>query len=276
VTRTGRVRRRRIRIALALAIVAALVGAAIGIRSLLKTPKPPVVAGCEVTIGQATYSLDLAQASNATTIAAVGKRLGLPDHAVTVALATALQESGLHNLGYGDLDSLGLFQQRPSQGWGTPAEILTPHYAAAAFFEHLAAVPGWETLPVTVAAQQVQRSSSPDAYAQWESEARTLAEGLTGEVPTGLSCQFPGLPPGATASLSDAMSLELGPPTVGVAVLAARGWTVSAWLVGHATQFGITSVAFDGRAWTAAGGAWGPDPVAGSEVIVTRVHTGST
>lgn len=274
-SRTRRVRRRRIRIGLALAIVAALVGAAIGIRSLLSTPKPPVVAGCQVTIGQASYVLDLEQASNATTIAAVGKRLGLPDHAVTVALATALQESGLHNLGYGDLDSLGLFQQRPSQGWGTPSEILTPRYAAEAFFNHLAAVPGWEALPVTVAAQLVQRSSSPDAYAQWESEARTLAEGLTGEVPTALSCQFPGSPPGATAPLSDSMSLELGPPTVGVAVVPARGWTVSAWLIGHATQFGITSVAYGGKAWTSARGGWGPDPVAGSAVVVTRVHSGS-
>jgi hypothetical protein len=121
----------------------------------------------------------------------------------------------------------------------------------------------------------VQRSSSPDAYAQWESEARTLAEGLTGEVPTALSCQFPGSPPGATAPLSDSMSLELGPPTVGVAVVPARGWTVSAWLIGHATQFGITSVAYGGKAWTSARGGWGPDPVAGSAVVVTRVQSGS-
>jgi len=262
-------------VALALVGVAALVGAALGIRALLQTPKPPVVAGCQVTIGQATYQLDLEQASNATTIAAVGKRLGLPDHAVTVALATALQESGLHNLGYGDLDSLGLFQQRPSQGWGTASEILNPRYAAEAFYDHLAAVPGWDALPVTVAAQEVQRSSSPDAYAQWEAEARTLAEGLTGEVPAALSCQFPGSPPGATAPLTDSMNLELGPPTVGVTVGAARGWTIAGWLVGHATQFGITSVAYGGQAWTAARGRWGPDPAAGSAVVVTRARIGS-
>ena len=86
-----------------------------------------------------TYTLDIDQAANSTTIAAVGKRLGLPDHAVTVALAAALQESRLHNLPYGDRDSLGLFQQRPSQGWGTATEILTPSYAAAAFFRALTA-----------------------------------------------------------------------------------------------------------------------------------------
>ena len=256
--------------------VAAVAGAVVGVRSLLQTPTPPVQPGCEVSIGHATYSLGLDEASNATTIAAVGKRLGLPDHAVTVALATALQESGLENLGYGDLDSLGLFQQRPSQGWGTPAEILTPRYAAASFFQHLAAVPGWETLPVTVAAQEVQRSSSPDAYAQWEGEARALAEGLTGEVPAALSCQFPGPPPTGTTSLTQAMNLELGPPTIGVAVGPNRGWTVAAWLVGHATQFGITQVAFGGQAWTAARGSWGPDPAAGSQVSVTRVRAASS
>ena len=272
VTRSRRTRRRWLRITAVVAGVAVLAGAVIGIRALLQTPKPPTVPQCEVTVGQASYVLDLDQASNATTIAAVAKRLGLPDHAVTVALATALQESGLENLEYGDLDSLGLFQQRPSQGWGTPAEILTPRYAAAAFFQHLAAVPGWENLPVTVAAQAVQRSSSGSAYAQWESEARTLAEGLTGEAPQALSCQFPGPPPSGTTSLTEAMNLELGPLTVGAVVDANRGWTVASWLVGHATQFGITSVAFSGRMWSAATGGWGPDPLAGSQVQVTRVR----
>ncbi len=73
----------------------------------------------------------------------VGKRLGLADHAVSVALATAPQESKLRNLNYGDRDSLGLFQQRPSQGWGPPAKILVPRLAAAAFYTRLRSVPGW-------------------------------------------------------------------------------------------------------------------------------------
>jgi len=128
-----------------------------------------------VSTGAETYTLDIDQAANSTTIAAVGKRLGLPNHAVTVALAAALQESRLRNLPYGDRDSLGLFQQRPSQGWGTSAEILTPSYAAAAFFRELIRVNGWATLPITVAAQEVQRSGAPTAYAQWEPQARALA-----------------------------------------------------------------------------------------------------
>ena len=132
-----------------------------------------------------TYTLDIDQAANAATIAAVGKRLGLPDHAVTVALAAALQESQLRNLSYGDRDSLGLFQQRPSQGWGTKTEIQTPSYAAAAFFRALTRVHGWETMAITDAAQKVQISGLPTAYAQWESEARTLAVALTGETAAG-------------------------------------------------------------------------------------------
>src|ERR1700733_2335693 len=85
-------------------------------------------APCQATASGTTYGFGLAQAQNATTIAAVGKRMGLPDHAVTIALATALQESDLLNLSGGDRDSLGLFQQRPSEGWGSPSELMSPRY----------------------------------------------------------------------------------------------------------------------------------------------------
>jgi hypothetical protein len=85
-----------------------------------------------------------------------------------------MQESGLRNLDFGDRDSLGLFQQRPSQGWGTPAQILDPTYAATKFYQKLIAVPGWRQLPLTVAAQRVQVSAYPDAYAKWEPDARAV------------------------------------------------------------------------------------------------------
>lgn len=80
---------------------------------------------------------------------------------MTIALATALQESALRNIDYGDRDSLGLFQQRPSQGWGTPAQIMDPVYSAGVFYDRLAEVPGYSRLPLTVAAQRVQRSGFP-------------------------------------------------------------------------------------------------------------------
>ena len=101
-----------------------------------------------------------------------------------IAVATALQESSLIN--HGDLgpnndhDSLGLFQQRPSQGWGTPEQIMNPEYAAATFYERLLAVPGWERLPLTEAAQKVQRSAYPDAYAKHETRATEIVTAYTG------------------------------------------------------------------------------------------------
>lgn len=102
------------------------------------------------------------QAQNAALIANIAVTRGLPDHAATVAIATAMQESRLTNLDYGDLDSLGLFQQRPSQGWGTAEQVSDMTYATNIFYDHLLQVPDWETIPVEDAAQEVQRSGYPD------------------------------------------------------------------------------------------------------------------
>jgi hypothetical protein len=107
---------------------------------------------------------------------------------VAIALATALQESGLRNISHGDRDSLGLFQQRPSQGWGTPREILDPTYAAGEFYKHLVKVRGYQDLPLTVAAQRVQRSGYPEAYAKHEPDATLLAAALTGTSAATLTC----------------------------------------------------------------------------------------
>ncbi|MCX7521498.1 LysM peptidoglycan-binding domain-containing protein [Microbacterium sp. STN6] len=126
---------------------------------------------------------------NAQTIIAVGRQLGVPDDGIVVALAAAMQESGLRNLGYGDEDSLGLFQQRPSTGWGTAAQILDPVRSTRAFFggpsnpnagltRGLLDIAGWQSMPVTVAAQSVQISAYPEAYAKWESDARAWLAAL--------------------------------------------------------------------------------------------------
>jgi hypothetical protein len=214
--------------------------------------------GCRVAVGTSRYSVDLSQAANATTIAVVGKRLSLPDHAVTIALATALQESQLHNLSYGDRDSVGLFQQRPSQGWGSAAQIMRPDYAAAAFFKALGRVHGWQTMSVTDAAQAVQRSDAPDAYATWEPLARTLAIAATGERPGALACEFSLRPaPVRPASPAAALARELGGPALATPVAPTRGWTIAAWLVGHAEQYRITSVQFHRQEWTP-DGVWRP------------------
>ncbi|MCF1508026.1 heavy metal transporter [Streptomyces glomeratus] len=137
----------------------------------------------------ASYEFTPEQAVNAATISAVGTTRGLPERAVTIALATALQESGLHNIEHGDRDSLGLFQQRPSQGWGTERQIMDPTYAATVFYDHLAKVPDYTRLPLTVAAQRVQRSGYPEAYAKHEPDAALLADALTGRSAATLTCQ---------------------------------------------------------------------------------------
>jgi hypothetical protein len=126
-----------------------------------------------------SFTLSPEQAASATTIAAVARARRLPDRAVVIALATAQQESRLRNIRYGDRDSLGLFQQRPSQGWGTPEQILDPTYATGRFFDHMVNVPGWQTGRVTDVAQSVQRSGHPEAYQQWEPMATELAEAMS-------------------------------------------------------------------------------------------------
>lgn len=140
----------------------------------------PSTADCLTTASARVEELDGEQAANARVIVSVGQQRGVPARGLVVALMTAMQESTMRNLPYGDRDSLGLFQQRPSTGWGTPAQVTDPAYAATAFYggpgsptanPGLLDVVGWEQLPATVAAQAVQRSAYPTAYAKWESSA---------------------------------------------------------------------------------------------------------
>jgi hypothetical protein len=211
--------------------------------------------GCQVTDGSHVTSLDLAQAANAATIAAVAARLGLGDHAVTIALATAFQESKLHNVRYGDRDSVGLFQQRPSQGWGSPPQLIDPHYSATAFFEHLAKVNGWQTMAVADAAQAVQRSAAPGAYADWEGVARVVAKALTGEVAKGIACTYAS-PASTPAGLPTALQRDVGSLTGDMTPK--RGWRAASWLVAQAAQYSIDSVTFNGLRWSRATGRWSP------------------
>ncbi len=181
------VRRRRLVAAIALGAVAVSVSGWFiwrggGLDPLINPER------CRATVDGRTVTLDLDQAENAATIASVAQSRGLPARAVTIALATAYQESDLHNIRHGDRDSLGLFQQRPSQGWGTEEQVQDPVYAANAFYDALVKVPGYTEIDVTVAAQEVQRSAFPDAYADHEADARVLASALTGNSQGALSC----------------------------------------------------------------------------------------
>ncbi len=154
------------------------------------------------------------QRRNAATIIGVAREMGAPPRAWLIALATAMQESTLRNINYGDRDSLGLFQQRPSQGWGSPAEVTDPIYATRIFIERLLEVGGWEDMPVTVAAQTVQRSAFPDAYAKWEGLAAELVKQLADVAdPTG--CGQTAVLPDGVAGAAIAFALgEVGKPYV--------------------------------------------------------------
>ena len=147
---------------------------------VVRLPEPVIVT---VPVAAVSMPLDDETRQNAQLIVDVGRSLGVPDQGIVIALAAAAQESGLKNAHTGDLDSLGVFQQRPSHGWGTPEEVLDPVRAATAFYggpanpnagrtNGLLDIAGWESMTVTEAAQAVQRSAHPDHYAKWETQAR--------------------------------------------------------------------------------------------------------
>jgi peptidoglycan DL-endopeptidase CwlO len=141
-------------------------------------------AACTTTVdtgAQKVDHLDAAQTANASTIVQVGHQMAIPARGWVIAVATAMQESDLRNQTTAtDHDSLGLFQQRPSQGWGTPAQLTDPVYAATKFYEHLTKVVGWQNRPLTEVAQAVQRSAFPNAYARHEAAATAVVKSLTG------------------------------------------------------------------------------------------------
>ncbi|MCX4388909.1 hypothetical protein OG777_18490 [Micromonospora peucetia] len=211
--------------------------------------------------------LDADQMANAATIAAIGIQRKMPDQAVVVALATAYQESGLRNLAGGDRDSVGLFQQRPSQGWGTPEQIRDPRYAARKFYTALKKVRGWEQMRVTDAAQKVQRSAFPEAYEKWADESEVLTRALVGHATGAVACTV-GRDPvmrgeAAASALTRGLALDWGLAGVadltGLTVPAAderRGWRYAHWLVSHAQDHGVKRVRFGDLEWTARDGTW--------------------
>ncbi len=220
-----------------------------------------------------SYSTE--QTLNAATIAAVSVDMGLPPRAASIALATAYQESKLKNIDYGDRDSVGLFQQRPSQGWGTEEQIMDPVYASTAFYEKLVKVKGYETMKITVAAQKVQRSAFPDAYGDHEVEGRLFASALTGQSGPELECDLaPAGGPAHPESLRKALAREFprliesgevssslgsagkgAPKNAGATTVVItpgserRGWALANWAVAHSANDNIVGVDFAGKRW---------------------------
>ena len=177
-----------------IAVVAAVGAVAATLVLVDRGVRPGILdsSGCTAEVDGHEVTIDLEQAENASLITAIAMQRGMPARAASIALATAFQESKLYNLDYGDRDSVGLFQQRPSQGWGTVAQLTDPEFAANAFYDALTGIDGYPEMEITVAAQEVQRSAYPDAYADHEEDARALASALTGNSPRGLWCDVPG------------------------------------------------------------------------------------
>lgn len=224
--------------------------------------------GCVAGANGTSVRFDSEQSANAALISAIAVKRGLPPRAATIALATAIQESKLRNLTYGDRDSLGLFQQRPSQGWGTQAQILDPVYSTNKFYDSLVKINGYETMNVTKVAQQVQRSGYPEAYADHETEGRMLATNLTGQTHGGLACR---LDPAEAASGSssgaarDPSALVVADLSTQFGVSASTGgsaepltvsatdpdlaWAIGQWAVARADAYRITRVSVGDQEW---------------------------
>jgi len=246
--------------------------------SFRNVTSPPPAPGCQAGTGVQAIDLDPEQAEVAATIAGVAARHRLPRQAVTIALAAALQESKLHNLDYGDRDSVGIFQQRPSEGWGSATQLQDPVYATTKFYTALAKVHGYTAMPVYQAAQAVQHSADGSAYQQWTDIARQLTGYFTGKSPHNVSCWYTPAGKANLAGVERQIGETFGPggrkavvvrittdrsgqkkssTTAVLHVRPAAGWTVAGWLVAHAQAYHLSQVRYAGFSWKAASGSMG-------------------
>jgi hypothetical protein len=279
----------RLRILLISLVILLIAFAGVGWYVLTRPPpKPPALLqppSCTAETDAGTVTLDTTQIANAATIAAVGIRRSMPEQAVAIALATAMQESKLKNLHAGDRDSIGLFQQRPSQGWGTPENIADPRYAAGMFYNALKRVQGWQNMRITEAAQRVQHSAYPEAYDQWAASASVLAQALVGRAPASLYCERLDPPTKrgsvAVAALADGLRADWGDldavasaggMTVPAAT-AANGWQYAHWIVAHAAERGVQRVHYADQEWTAESGQWRKAAAPAVDVVAEVYHS---
>jgi len=289
-------RRRPWRVALTLLTVLAVAVAGVVFALSRLGGGPALTERCAAATNGTSWYLSPAQADNAALLAAISVRRALPARAATVGIATALQESKLINLDHGDRDSLGLFQQRPSQGWGTAEQVTDPVHAANAFYDVLITIDGYEGLPITDAAQRVQRSAFPGAYAGHEGTARAWASGLTGHSPAALTCQLRAVrAPGSAAAVTARVGRDYGPAvtvsTKGRVVTMDAGalgsasaaddarlaWSLAQWSVAVADGLAIDAVATADQGWTRARPTWAPSgtaPVPPGEVRLTLAAAG--
>ena len=261
--RTPYVRRRLLALGALLVVVALVVVATLGVRGWLRD-RGVVVAPlpgeerCVATVDDRDVVLDLDQAHYTSIVVGLSVRRGLAPRAGSIAMATVYQETGIRNLDYGDRDSVGLFQQRPSQGWGSEKQLMDPYYATTKFYNALVRVDGWETRDITKVAQAVQRSAYPDAYRDHEPDARVLASALTGQTERSLTCLVHDDEDGDADGLAESLeeTFRGGAETDGkVVTMTAKSqrlaWAYAQYAVANAARHGVVSVEVDDRTWTA-------------------------
>jgi len=236
---------------------------------------------CFVESSNGRVRLSPEQMGNAAVIAGVGADMGASDRAITIALATAMQESSLRNLDHGDRDSLGLFQQRPSQGWGSEDQVQDRVYASTAFYSRLLELPGYADMPLTQAAQAVQISAFPEAYAKHEPLAEALHTTFSGASPGNLNCTLeastefdPAVFLSELAEAHPAARARAAGEEITVFPRAAGEgeprdlWVLAHWAVATAAETGADSVRVADQVWTRADG-WQP---ASSTISHVAVH----
>ena len=262
------------------ALLAAVVLIGVVIVFTVSSTPLPMSDQCVARVADADVTLTTEQATNASIIVGVATQHGLVPRASTIALATVYQESGIRNLDHGDRDSLGLFQQRPSQGWGTPAQVQDPYHASNAFFDALVEVEGWASGDVNDVAQTVQRSGHPQGYRRHVENARRLASALTGETPASFTCRVArppaGDPGGMVAFLQRTLPSAVDVRAEGARVIVeapdnAEAWSVAHIAVAQAANYGPTSVALGDRTWTSDGTLswWSGEGTGGTRVTIT-------
>jgi hypothetical protein len=208
-----------------------------------------------------TYELDPDQTSVAAQMVGEVTRYtpALPERAAVLVLAGAMQESKLTNLPGGDRDSVGVLQQRPSQGWGNPpgnaASLQNVTEATKEFLDRLVKIDGWQTMDLSDAVQAVQISADGSLYGQYEAEAQAVADVLQGHVAAGITCTINKPTKVALASVVAAAlhaQLPVNAPTVtgdAISVPGAR-WETAAWFVANADRYGIDTVSYAGKTWS--------------------------
>jgi hypothetical protein len=256
-------------------VVVVLIALGLGLyfwlRSHELTAPVPGQQRCVATATNHSVVIDLDQAHYTSIIVGLSVKRRLAPRAASIAMATVYQETGIRNLDHGDRDSVGLFQQRPSQGWGTAKQLQDPYYATGKFYDALVKIKNWETDDINDVAQKVQRSGYPEAYRDHEADARVLASTLTGHSPAGFSCLEREGNPGRPAALVKSIEKTFGKVSDQIenkvitidADSDALAWAYASYALANSKFYGVVLVKVSGRQWQ-------------SEVFNLPTWTGST